>query len=221
MEQIFAKYDVPVEIVKLPLVESSFNENAQSKVGASGVWQFMPAMGKKFLKIGHHADERNSPIKATEAAAKMLKGNFKILKSWPLAITAYNHGPGGLIKAKKILKTDDLEEIIENYKGRRFSFASQNFYSEFLAALYADKYQQEIFGTLDKHSPIEADTLRLKRSIRVMELAKIAGVTVEEIKLHNPDLRKRVVKRNPFLPAGYTIRLPVGSLERIEKQNPT
>ncbi|MBK9293737.1 MAG: transglycosylase SLT domain-containing protein [Oligoflexia bacterium] len=217
MEGIFAKHDVPIEITKLPLVESSFNEKAVSRVGASGVWQFMPAMGKKYLKITPHTDERNSPIKATEAAAKLLKSNYKILKTWPLAITAYNHGATGLVKAKKLLKTDDLEEIIENYKGARFSFSSQNFYSEFLAALHVETYQEFVFGTLDKPKPLAADSLKLKQKIRVNELAKIAGVTLEEIKLHNPDLKKRVVKSNPFLPAGYTVRLPIGSLERIEK----
>ena len=85
MESIFAReYNLPVELTRLPFVESSFNIRARSKVGASGIWQFMRSTGKLFLKINDGVDERNDPIRATEAAAKLLKMNFGSLKSWPL-----------------------------------------------------------------------------------------------------------------------------------------
>jgi membrane-bound lytic murein transglycosylase D len=216
MEEIFAKYDLPVELVRLPLVESSFNEEAQSKVGASGIWQFMPGTGRKYLGMSRNTDERNSPIKATEAAAKLFRSNHQLLKTWPLTITAYNHGASGLLRARRKLKTEDLNVIINSYKSRSFSFASQNFFSEFMAALYAERYQEEIFGSLIKSSPLAADTLRLRKSMRVKDIADISGVTLEEIKLHNPDLRKQIISRNPYLPMGYKIRLPLGRSARLE-----
>ncbi len=216
MEEVFARYDLPTELVRLPLVESSFNEDAISKVGASGIWQFMLGTGKHYMQVGERIDERNSPIKATEAAAQLFLSNHKILKTWPLAITAYNHGAGGLIKAGKKLKTTDLAEIISKFHTKSFSFASQNFYSEYMAALYAEKYQEEIFGALPKSAPLAADAIRLKKSMRVRDIAEIAGVTLEEIKLHNPDLRKHVLAGNPYLPIGFKIRLPLGRSARLE-----
>src|SRR5205823_3581451 len=125
--------------------------------GASGIWQFMPGMGKKYLQVGNLVDERNSPIKATEAAAKLMLSNFRVLKTWPLAITAYNHGAGGLIKASKKLQTKDLPEIIAKFRSRSFSFASQNFFCEFLAALYGEKYQEDVFGALAKYPPLPGE----------------------------------------------------------------
>ncbi|MDZ4677244.1 MAG: lytic transglycosylase domain-containing protein [Oligoflexia bacterium] len=216
MEEIFARYDLPVELVRLPLVESSFNEAAQSKVGASGIWQFMVGTGTYYLKVGDQIDERNSPIKATEAAAKLMLSNFKILRSWPLAVTAYNHGPGGLFRAKKQLRTTALSEIIKKYKSPSFGFASMNFYCEFLAALHGEKYQDEIFGTMDKHLPLEADTIDLKYSMRARTLTDIVGITMEELKLYNPDLKNKTIAANTYLPVGYHIRLPVGRKARME-----
>ncbi len=216
MEEIFAHHDLPTELVRLPLVESSFNEDATSKVGASGIWQFMPSVGAHYVKMGATIDERNSPIKATDAAAKLLRSNFKMLKNWPLAITAYNHGAGGLVKASKNIANPTMFEIIQTYKSKSFSFASKNFYSEFMAALYGERYQEEIFGSLVKLAPLAADEVILKKKMRLRDVAEIAGVTMEEIKLHNPDLRKHLIKENPFLPKGYTIRLPLGRGTSLE-----
>jgi membrane-bound lytic murein transglycosylase D len=216
MEEIFARYDLPIELVRLPLVESSFNESAESKVGASGIWQFMPGMGKKYLKVGDLVDERNSPIKATEAAAKLMLSNFRVLKTWPLAITAYNHGAGGLIKAGKKLRTKDLGEIVAKFRTKSFSFASQNFYSEFMAALYAEKYQDDIFGALAKYPPLPGETFLLRHKMRAKTLVDIVGITMEELKLFNPDLRKQIIAGFTFLPSGYHVRLPVGRRARLD-----
>ena len=83
MEQIFEDHNIPKNLTRIAFVESMFNEKAISKVGASGVWQFMPSTAKDFIIVDKYIDERNSPIKATEAAAKLLKANFKLLGSWP------------------------------------------------------------------------------------------------------------------------------------------
>lgn len=216
MEEIFAQYDLPVELTRLPLVESSFNEDAVSKVGASGIWQFMPHVGKNYLHINDTIDERNSPYKATEAAAKLLLSNFRMLKNWSFAVTAYNHGPGGIRKASKLLKTQDLAVIIKKYDSDRFGFASSNFYASFLAALHADRYQEEVFGQIPKYPPHHSDALLLTRKYRAGELIDIMGITMEELKLFNKDLKTRAVNRRTVLPRGYKIFLPLGRKARLE-----
>ena len=126
MEKIFRDRGVPIEITRLPFVESSFNLNARSKVGASGIWQFMRSTGKNFLVINSSTDERNDPLKATAAAAELLKQNYQTLGSWPLAITAYNHGRKGLMRATKRLGTTQIKDLIFLYRSRSFGFASSN-----------------------------------------------------------------------------------------------
>ena len=97
MEKIFREEKVPIELTRLPFVESSFNLYAYSKVGASGIWQFMRSTGRLFhLRIDNICDLRNDPLAATRAAARLLRMNYEMLKSWPLALTAYNHGPRGV-----------------------------------------------------------------------------------------------------------------------------
>lgn len=219
MEDIFARSDLPVELVRLPLVESSFNLDATSKVGASGVWQFMLGMGKKYLKVSSSVDERNSPIKATEAASKLMLSNFKVTPSWPLAITAYNHGAGGVEKACKRLHTTNISDLVNNYHSRSFSFASQNFYSEFLAALYGEKYQDKVFGVMPKYPPLQAEEVDLKHSIRARKLVGMVGMTIEELKLYNPDLKSQAIAGSTFLPVGYHVRLPVGHKLPLETYN--
>ena len=103
LKKIFKKYDLPEELIVLPHVESSFNYKAYSSAGAAGIWQFTRGTGKQYLKISYEVDERLDPILSTEAAAKLLKRNYEVLGSWPLAITAYNHGAYGMKRAVKKL----------------------------------------------------------------------------------------------------------------------
>ena len=143
MEKIFREQGLPIELTRLPFVESSFNVKARSRVGASGVWQFMRYTGKRFMRINYAVDERNDPIRATEAAARLFKINYSMLGQWPLAITGYNHGPAGVQRVVRKFNTDDIVELVDERYGR-FGFASANFYACFLAALHveqnADKY---------------------------------------------------------------------------------
>ena len=140
MEKTFRNQNVPVAITRLAFVESMFNLSARSRVGASGVWQFMPATARKFMTINSMVDERNSPYKSTVAAAQLLMENFRALKSWPLAITAYNHGQAGMRRAVKQVGSKDMDKIILRYHSPSFKFASKNFYAEFRAA--ANTYQR-------------------------------------------------------------------------------
>ncbi len=133
--RIFREHDIPIELAALPLVESSFNPNAYSKVGAAGLWQFMRSTGQQYMKVTKKRDDRRDPIRATDGAAHLLKSNYRTLGSWPLAIIAYNHGTEGIQTAKTAVGSSAIEDIIATYTGPRFGFASKNFYAEFLAAL--------------------------------------------------------------------------------------
>jgi len=132
---VLKRHNVPHELAALPLVESSFNPHARSKAGAVGLWQFILSTGKRYLNITRHRDDRRDPIRATDAAARLLKQNYAALGSWPLALLAYNHGREGILAAKATLGSSAVDEIIGSYNGPRFGFASRNFYPEFLAAL--------------------------------------------------------------------------------------
>lgn len=207
MEQIFSQYDLPSELIRIPLVESSFNINAVSKVGASGVWQFMPNIGKRFLKINKYIDERNSPLKATSAAAKLLRENFINLQSWPLAVSAYNHGPGLLRKASRAVKSKDLGTMILKYNSRSFGFASKNFYASFLAALYAEKYKTEIFGNIKLKAIYKVKKVRLEKSLRLKSIFSRYKIHPNKFLALNPDIKKTAVRQNARIPKGITIYL--------------
>ncbi len=138
MERIFREHGLPVELTRMPLIESCFNLNAYSKVGAAGIWQFMPSTGRRFLTVSAGLDERRDPIASTRAAARYLREMYEDLGSWPLAISGWNHGPDGLARAARELGTSDIGVIVRQYRGSSFGFASRNFYAEFLAALDVD-----------------------------------------------------------------------------------
>jgi LysM repeat protein len=140
----------------LPLVESSY-ENATSKAAAVGVWQFTRATGRQYLRISGRVDERREPMKAAQAAARLLRDNYKALGSWPLALTAYNHGRGGMMRAKAA-HGSDLPTIISDYRGPVFGYASMNFYTEFLAAVDVYTNYQQYFGALVLDRPLGGST---------------------------------------------------------------
>lgn len=224
MMQIFEEQKVPKELTRLPLVESAFNLAARSKVGASGVWQFMRSTGKRYMRIDRAIDERNDPISATWAAAALLRQNYETLGNWPLAITAYNHGREGMARAVKTLGTDDIGEIVESYDGPTFGFASSNFYSEFLAIVEIEKEYRKYFGKLVVDSPLEYDEVPLSNSFNFREFAKACDVDAEELAALNPALTEWVLRGRARVPVGYVMKVPPGAKQRcatgIERMNP-
>ena len=150
--QIVKNAGVPEELALLPLVESSF-ENVKSKAGAVGIWQFMRGTGRQYLKIANNVDERLDPNKAATAAARMLRDNYDALGDWPIAITAYNHGRAGMMRAKD-QHGSSLVTIINDYNGPVFGYASMNFYTEFLAAVEVYKTYPQFFGDLVLDQPV-------------------------------------------------------------------
>jgi membrane-bound lytic murein transglycosylase D len=122
IREIIADMDLPEKLMYLPHVESSFNYMAFSKFGAAGIWQFTRDTGRRYLKINYAIDERMDPLKSTHAALEHLQDNYNELRSWPLAIIAYNYGLAGIRRAVEKLDTTDVVEILCRHKGRTFGF---------------------------------------------------------------------------------------------------
>ena len=156
--RIMEDHDVPAECALLPLVESSY-ENARSSAAAVGVWQFTRGTARDYLRVSRRVDERLDPVKSARAAAKLLRANYDKLGSWPLALTAYNHGRGGMLRAKAA-HGSDLPTIINDYRGPVFGYASMNFYAEFLAAMDVYDNQRQYFGTLMVDRPLGQPTMK-------------------------------------------------------------
>lgn len=133
IKPIISSQKLPMDIAFLPHVESSFVNHAKSKVGAVGLWQIMPSTMKRLMGR-RSVSQRTNPKIATYAATKLLKQNYRATKSWPLALTAYNHGLAGVLRAVRSTGSNDLCKIIERYDSPSFRFASSNFYAQFLAA---------------------------------------------------------------------------------------
>jgi membrane-bound lytic murein transglycosylase D len=210
IEGVFTSSGLPIELTMLPHVESSFNYQAYSKVGAAGIWQFMRSTGRLFMTINYDVDERLDPIVATEAAAKLLKLNYRELDSWPLAITAYNHGLNGMKRAKAQFGTD-FGRIYREYKSNSFGFASRNFYAEFLAALHVATNHENYFGKVQFHKPVEFDEITTDHFLTVNSVLETYKIDREEFRKLNPALRPPVINSQRRIPKGYTLRLPKGA----------
>jgi membrane-bound lytic murein transglycosylase D len=202
------QHGVPAEIAALPHVESSFNFAAYSKVGAAGLWQFMPSTAKRFMRVDGVVDERLDPRSATEAAANLMLYNYRLLGTWPLAVTAYNHGPGGLRRAQEELGSSDIAVIVKRYQGATFGFASRNFYVSFLAALEVDRNAEKYFGPITHLPDTDSTPVELPDYIAVEALAKAFKVDLGALRVLNPALRPPIWNGSRFVPRGYELRLP-------------
>jgi len=147
MEAVFRTYKLPIALTRIPFVESSFNYRAQSKVGAVGMWQFMPQTARQFI----HPEKRElwlDPQKQTKAAAKMLIIFKNLLPDWSTTVTAYNSGVGRLSKLARQAKAKSLYEILErsSYTDKTLGFAGQNFYAQFISANLVEAYKDRLFA---------------------------------------------------------------------------
>jgi membrane-bound lytic murein transglycosylase D len=206
IRNVLAQYGLPQELDVLPHVESSFNPAAYSKVAAAGMWQFMPATARQYMRVDHIVDERLDPFISTEGAARLLKTNYKVTGTWPLALTSYNHGAGGMVRATKAVGTTDIGVIVQKYKGQAFGFASRNFYASFLAALEIDRNPGRYMSRLQLDAPTRYDVLTVQDYISAQALARTAGISLEELKAHNPALRDPVWAGEKYIPRGYALR---------------
>jgi membrane-bound lytic murein transglycosylase D len=206
IREILKEYGVPEDLAYLPHVESSYNYQAYSKFGAAGIWQFTNSTGKRFLKIDYTVDERRDPILATHAAAKFLKENFDTLGTWPVAITAYNHGPQGMQRAVKA--RGGYENIYNKHESRSFGFASRNFYSEFLAAREVASNYRDYFGELKLDEPVKRVMVNTPGNVAIKDLSKYYKISVDTIKELNKALREPVYSNQKYVPKGSRLFLP-------------
>lgn len=208
MRHIFKAAGLPEDLVYIAHVESSFNPLAISKYGAVGMWQITKGTGSTYLKINSRLDERRDPYLSTVAAARILKDNYEILQSWPLAITAYNHGLNGMRRASEKFKTKDFEKILQKHESRLFGVASKNFYFEFLAAKAVAENAEGYFGEMVMQPDLECQTVEIKSDMTIHQLRKMIDVRYDQIVRFNPALNKKVLLGHLPIPEGYWLRLP-------------
>jgi membrane-bound lytic murein transglycosylase D len=206
--ETFANQGLPPELAALPHVESSFNAAAYSKVGAAGLWQFMRSTGRRYMRVDEAVDERLDPYRSTEAAAQLLAYNYRVLGSWPLALTAYNHGAAGMRRAKEATGTDDFVKINRTYSSRTFGFASRNFYPSFLAALTIDQNPEKYFGQFERRPEQKFHEIEMPAYVRLTTLERVLGVDREQLRPLNPGWRPAIFNGSRLVPRGYRLRLP-------------
>lgn len=204
-EEALDKEDIPLEVKYLAIVESALKPKARSRVGATGLWQFMFATGKQYgLDVSSYVDERSDPIKSTEAAAKYLARLYKIFGDWDLALASYNSGPGNVSKA--IRRSGGYT----NYWNIRPNLPRETagYLPAFLATMYIFEYADEhgFKPERPKFQYIETDTIRVKQMISLDQVAEVTGVAIEELQYLNPSYKLDII---PFIKdENYTLRLP-------------
>lgn len=204
-EQYLDQYDIPLEMKYLAIVESALKPRARSRVGASGLWQFMYTTGRQFgLKVSSYVDERYDPVKATIAACKYLSQLYKIFGDWDLALAAYNSGPGNVSKAIK------RSGGYKNYWNIRpfLPRETAGYVPAFYATMYIFEYHEEhkIFPERPMFFDFETDTVRIKRTVSFDQISETIGVDEEVLTFLNPSYKLNII---PYIKdRGYALRLP-------------
>ncbi len=208
IEKVLDDRGLPRELAVLPHVESSFDPTAYSHAGAAGMWQFTRSTGRRYMRIDHIVDERRDPFLSTHAAARLLEDNYSVIRTWPLALTAYNHGLGGMRRAVRQVGTRDIDAIVRDYNGRSFGFASRNFYTAFLAALEVDTNSERYFGPLELDLPAGLVLASMPDYVDARELSRVLNLSLADLRQFNPALADTVWAGDKFVPRGFELRLP-------------
>ncbi|WP_047246870.1 LysM peptidoglycan-binding domain-containing protein [Maribacter thermophilus] len=205
-EQQMDNYNIPLEMKYLSIIESALNPKARSRVGATGLWQFMYSTGKMYnLDVTSYVDERSDPIKSTEAACKYLSKLYDIFNDWDLALAAYNSGPGNVNKA--IRRSGGYK----NYWNIRRNLPRETagYVPAFLATMYIFEYAEEhgLKGKKVERPYFETDTVHVKSLITFDQISELVGIDKEELKLLNPSYKLNAI---PYIEGkNYALRLPV------------
>ena len=211
MERVFSEKELPLALTRLPLVESSFDSSAYSKVGAAGVWQFIPSSARHYMRMNHLLDDRRDPWTSTEGAARHLRDDFEALGDWPLAVTAYNFGRHGVRRALEKTGHDSLGGLLRDYDNPRFGFASRNFYASFLAALDVEQDRgQWLEQPLEPQPPARFDTVETRDYVAWSTLQRLSGWDEATFKRHNPAYDALVRDDKLYVPPGHRIRVAPG-----------
>jgi membrane-bound lytic murein transglycosylase D len=212
---VFREAGLPEDLAYLPHVESSFQNHAASSAGAVGMWQFMPGTARQFGMLNAAVDERRDPVAATQGAARYLRSAHDSLQAWPLALTSYNHGVGGMKRARDAHGTD-FAAIVRSYSGPGFGFASRNFYAEFLAARDIARNPQRYFPEgVRFEQPLNLDRVRLRQAVSAPTLAGYYEVNSWELSGLNNAWSSAAQQGRIPLPAGTLVWLPAGTIDRL------
>jgi len=204
-EQEFDNYNIPLEMKYLSIVESALKPKARSRVGATGLWQFMFTTGKEYdLNVSSYVDDRSDPIKSTTAAAQYLSKLYKIFGDWDLALAAYNSGPGNVNKA--IRRSGGYK----NYWNIRQNLPRETagYVPAFLATMYIFEYAEEHGFKPERPAfqHIQTDTIHVKQMITLDQVAEVTGVNIEELQFLNPSYKLDIIPKVEG--KTYTLRLP-------------
>lgn len=204
-EEKLAKYNVPLEIKYLAIVESALNPRAKSRVGASGLWQFMYPTGKQFdLEVTSYVDERYDPLQATEAACQYLSSLYKIFGDWSLVLASYNAGPGNVSKA---IRRSGGHQNYWNIR-KNLPRETANYVPAFIATLYIYEYRKE-HGLQPRKAPLtyfETDTVAIKKEITFKQISDLLDISIDELYFLNPIYKLDVIPYNSDKPR--FLRLP-------------
>lgn len=204
-EEHLSKYDIPLELKYLAIVESALNPRAKSRVGASGLWQFMYPTGKQYnLEVNSYVDERYDPLKATEAACQYLSSLYGIFGDWSMVLAAYNCGPGNVSKA--IRRSGGSQ----NYWNIRKNLPQEtaNYVPAFLATFYIYEFRKE-HGIKPKKAPLtyfETDTIMVKKQMSFKNISELLDIPIEQLEFLNPIYKLKVIPFEENKP--HYLRLP-------------
>ncbi|MDI6045589.1 LysM peptidoglycan-binding domain-containing protein [Flavobacterium yafengii] len=204
-EEALAKQNVPLEIKYLAIVESALNPKAVSKMGATGLWQFMYQTGKQYgLKIDSYVDERSDPLKASEAAAQYMTNMYKIFGDWDLVLASYNSGPGNVAKA---IRRSGGQQNYWNIR-KNLPKETQGYVPAFLATMYIYEYHKE-HGIVPNRASVkhfETDTIMIKKQMTFRQISDLLDVSVAQLQVLNPSYKLNVI---PFYhDKNHYLRLP-------------
>jgi membrane-bound lytic murein transglycosylase D len=204
-EEYLAKYDIPMELKYLAIVESALIPNAKSRVGAKGLWQFMYGTGLEYdLKVSSYVDERSDPIKSTEAACRYLSKLYGIFNDWDLALAAYNSGPGNVNKAIRRSGGQKNYWNIRHYLPRETAGYLPAFYATYYIFEYANEHQ--LYPTNEMLHAFETDTIVVKKQITFDQINSILGTDTELLTFLNPQYKLEII---PVIKnRNYTLRVP-------------
>jgi membrane-bound lytic murein transglycosylase D len=210
IHRVFSEAGLPRDLAWIAFIESSFLPHARSPRAAHGIWQFMPRTGRGYgLKSNGIVDERSDPEKATRAAAKYLSYLHDLFGDWYLAMAAYNAGEGKIMRALERTGARDFWQLATTSAIRR---QTQNYVPAFLASVLISKNPAHYGFEVTFEDPIESEIVRLDRPVQLERLAAGAGLSLEDLQAHNPELRSTVT---PGQPEGYELRVPAGKREAI------
>src|SRR4029077_227132 len=160
------------------------------------------------MQIDRNVDERRDPFFATDAAARLLADNFSVVQTWPLALTAYNHGLEGMRRAVAQQGTTDIATIVKKYQSKSFQFASRNFYTAFLAALEIDTHAEKYFPGVDLRAPSDTAVVVVPDFVKARKLADALNVRASDLHDLNPALTEAVWNGDKYVPKSFALRVP-------------